>query len=315
MFKDVQKLKIKEAEDKVAQLKEKETAMHDEVRTLKDKLWDLESQEKRGINAYRGKKKFSTFERLFTQRKAYREYQAKLAELKTLPDRIAALKSEIEIAKIQTDEKIAQSGILNEIEQVQSQVWRIKDAKTLGEIGVTPLDAINLLENNEITPVLDESDNHVFERPREYLTKGKAALCAVHKMDVMPKDDRLSTIAEAGVEYTEKITLDGQEYEYSYFLERNTMHVSLNDEVSSHNWGNWDKCHYTILQPFDEIPNERIGSMEPNDTYTRGGIDLTKNAWIICPAAEVETVKWVIVRKMFACGVGAIMKVKNNFMN
>ncbi|MBO4726199.1 MAG: hypothetical protein J5598_01185 [Clostridia bacterium] len=291
MFNDVQRLKLREAEEQVARLKEQESAMYDEVRTLKDKLWDLENQERRGLGAYHGKKQFSAFERLVTNRKAYREYQAKLAELKTLPTRIAKLKSEIAIAEMQTSEQIAQSGILQSIEQAQSQGWAVERAQTLAELGMTPVEAIQLLEDNEITPVLDESDNHVFERPREYLTKGKAALCAVHKMDIMPTGNKLETLSEAQVEETAKIVLDGQEYEYKYAYDRNTMHVSMNDEVSSHNWGNWDKCHYTILQPFNEIANERIGSMEPNDTYTRGGIDLTTNAWILCPADEVETVK------------------------
>ena len=291
MFQDVQMLKIQEAEEKVLQLQEQERAMHDEVRALKDKLWNLENQDRMGLNAYHGKKQFSAFERLITKRKAYRDYQTKLAELKELPKKIAVLKSEIQIAEMQVIEQVAQSGILQLIEQANRQVYAIGRAQTLAELGMTPVDAVKYLEDNEITPVLDESDRHVFARPREYLTKGKSALCAIHKMDIMPTDSHLSTLKEAQVENTEKIVLDGKEYEYSYILDRNTMHVSFNDEVSSHNWGNWDKCHYTILQPFDEIPNERVGSMEPNDTYTRGGIDLTTNAWILCPADEVETVK------------------------
>ena len=289
MFKDVQKLKIAELENEIARLEDKKTEIESDVTNLQDKLHDLEFQKEQGLSEYHGKKNFSAWERLVTQRKAYRTYQTKLSELKALPQKIAALHSQIEIAKIQAADKIASSGIIEQIEAVQDQMSTVSRATTLAQLGIAPVDAMTMLENNGITPVLDESDRTIFERPRNYRTTDD--LIAVHKMDVMPTGSRLSTAAEAKVKKTEKITLDGQEYTYSYELQRNTMHVSMNDEVSSHGGGNWDNCHYTVLQPFGEIAKSQIGSMVPNDTYTRGGIGLTENAWILCPAAEVETVK------------------------
>ena len=291
MFKDVQQLKLKEALDTYEQLKLKKEAMLDDVRALQNKLWDMEFRMQCGVNDYRGKKKFSVWERLISKRKAYREYQSFLAELKTLPEKMAILSSEIEIAEMQATDAIEKSGILQDLKDIEELSYEIERATTLGNLKITPAEAVKLLEDNEIVPVLDESDCVVFDRPREYENKGKAALCAVHKMDIMPTKSRLTTLREAGVKQTEKVTLDGKEYEYSFLLERNTIHVSLNDEVSSHMYGNWENCHYTVLQPFVEIPNENIGAMVPNDTYTRGGIDLTENAWILCPENEVETVK------------------------
>ncbi len=297
MFKDVQQLKLKEAEAVLAQLKTTEAAMYDDVRALKDRLWDLEfklqsmqQREKAATGDFRGKR-FSAFERLITKRKTYKVYQNALVELKSLPNKIAALSSEIEIAEMQATDKVATSGILQKIEEAEKNIGAVERAVSLAELNITPTDAISLLETNEITPVLDESDRKIFERPREYETKGKAALCAVHKMDIMPENSRLSTLKEAGVERTEKIMIDDKEYKYSYLMERDTVHLSMNDEVSSHMYGNWDQCHYTVLQPCAEIANEKIGSLEPNDTFTRGGVDLTKNAWILCPADEVETVQ------------------------
>ncbi len=288
MFSDVQKLKLAEIQNNLDCLKAEEQAMHDEVCSLRDKLWALEHQQERGLS---GKKQFSVLERLLTKRKAYKRYQNAVAELKASPDKITALMSEIEIAEMQTADKIATSGILQKIEEAEKNIWAIEDAVSLAELNITPVDAISLLETNEITPVLDESDRKIFERPREYETKGKAALCAVHKMDIMPENSRLSTLKESGVERTEKIMIDGKEYTYSYLMERDTIHLSMNDEVSSHMYGNWDQCHYTVLQPCAEIANEKIGALEPNDTFTRGGVGLTPNAWILCPANEVETVK------------------------
>ncbi|MBO4823540.1 MAG: hypothetical protein J5580_03170 [Clostridia bacterium] len=297
MFSDVQKLKLTAAQKHLDQLTQEEKAMHQDVHDLKDRLSGLEQrlakmqwQDEHSMSAFRGKR-LSTFKRLFTERKVYREYQQALTELNALPDQIAALTSELEIAEMQTAHQIADNGILAQIQAAEQAFWQIERATCLSELGITPAEAVKLLTDNEITPFLDESDRKVFERPREYETKGKAALCAVHKMDIMPANSRLSTLKEANVERTEKVTLDGKEYEYSYLLERDTVHLSMNDEVSSHVFGNWDQCHYTVLQPCAEIANEKIGSLEPNDTFTRGGVDLTKNAWILCPIDEVETVQ------------------------
>lgn len=302
MFKDVQKLRLAEAEAKLQALYAEKDAMYEEVHALKRQMEEFESkflnyewQEKNGMKAFRGKN-ISTFKRLISPkaRAEYKKYQTALSEMRSLQNKLAVLPTQIELAEMQASHAVADSGIGQKIafaESTDGEINQIQRSMTLAELGMAPDVAMEYLEAHDVNPVLDESDNVIFERPREYETKGKAALCAVHKMDIMPENSRLSTIQEAGVERTEKIELDGNEYEYRYLLERNTVHLSMNDEVSSHMFGNWENCHYCILQPCDEIPNEKIGAMEPNDTYTRGGIDLTSNAWILCPANEVDTVK------------------------
>lgn len=280
---------VAELTAKIAALKAKQTEIESGVRNLQDQLHEMEAQQSRGMNGYLSKKKFSVLERLITKRKAYREHQAKLAEFKKLPQKIAALTSEINIAQMQAKDKIDASGILQEIAATEQLIFDTRDSTTLAQLGITPADAVTMLEQNGITPLLDESDREIFERPRNY--QSRADLIAVHKMDNMPTHNRLSTAAELGLEHTERITLDGKEYAYSFQLQRNTMHVSMNDEVSSHLAGNWDQCHYTVLQPFDEVDDVEIGAAVPNDTYTRGGIALSKNAWILCPADKVEAVK------------------------
>lgn len=289
MFKDVQQLRVAELKAQLESVKAKKTELESDVLNLREKLNDLNQQQAQGISGYQGKQKFSFLERALTKRKEYRAYQAKLAALKKLPQRIAALTSEIEIAELQAKDKIASSGVLEQINDAEQAVLDAEKTTTLAQLGIAPADAVTMLEQNGITPLLDESDREIFERPRDY--RRKSDLIAVHKMDIMPTGDRLSTVGEEHVQKTDKITLDGKEYQYSYELQRNTMHVSLNDEVSSHLAGNWDNCHYTVLQPFDEIENNQIGSAMPNDTYTRGGIALSKNAWILCPADEVEAAK------------------------
>ncbi|MBO4823541.1 MAG: hypothetical protein J5580_03175 [Clostridia bacterium] len=188
--------------------------------------------------------------------------------------------------------KDIQQLVLKELEAQkveQSILDKVQQAKTLAELEITPTDAIAMLENNGITPVLDDSDRTVYDRPRNY--QSKADLIAVRKTDVIPVNNRISTQKEDGVEHTEKVTLDGKEYEYSYPIERNTIHFAMNGEVASHEKGNWEHDPYAILQPFAEIKSESVASVTSNDTYTRGGVNLTPNAWILCPANEVEKIK------------------------
>lgn len=299
MFKDVQRLMVVEAEAKLQALKAEKDAMYDEVRNLKFQMAEAENkyanyewQKKNGMKAFRGAK-ISMLKRLLSPkaRHTYQAYQKALAEMRALQNKLAVLPTEIEIAEMQTKHAVVDSGIDQKIEAAEHDYYHKDRAQCLSELGLNPAEAVELLENNDITPLLDESDYIIFERPREYENKGKSAMCAVHKMDLMPENNRLSTLKEAGVMQTDKVQINDQEYEYSYLLERDTVHLSINDEVSSHMYGNWDRCHYCVLQPLAEIPNQKIGSLEPNDTYTRGGVELTNHAWILCPASEVETVK------------------------
>ncbi len=297
MFKDVQTLKIKAAEELIAVLKNKERELREGVTTLKDQLWNyerdlekLESSAKYSSGVFSGKK-VSGLQRLFNAkaREKFRIYQKAVADLESLPQKIAIKKSEIEIAEQQVREKIASSGLEQEIEQAEHILTKINTACSLADLKITPAEAVKLLEDNNIQPIIDESDNVKLNNPRNY--QSRSDLIAIHKMDIMPTGSRLVPVGEVGVKRTKKINLDGKDYEYSFALDRKTVHFSMNGEVLAHEAGDWQECHYTVMQPFDEIPIEKVGVMEPNDTYTRGSVDLTKNAWILCPANEIETVR------------------------
>ncbi len=96
---------------------------------------------------------------------------------------------------------------------------------------------------------------------------------------------------DSNVEYKKSITINGVEYEYSFKSARDTVHMAMNDEVSSHMYGSWDDCKYSVLIPFEDIPNEKIGRAAPMDTFTRGSIELSENTWILCPKNEVDRLK------------------------
>ena len=113
----------------------------------------------------------------------------------------------------------------------------------------------------------------------------------VHKSKGMPMGNRLSTQKELGLKNTSNIELDGKKYSYSYEVPRDTLHTSMNGEVSSHFYGNFEDRKYATLQPFAEVDNRQVAAAVPNDTYTHGGIPLSRNAWLLCPASEVAKAK------------------------
>ena len=282
MFKDVQRLKIADLQNQIARIQNKQSILEDPANELEDLIMRWEKYYARGPR-YDGKKDFNKWERLVSHRK---EYQTYMQDFQQIPEKIAALKVRLETTK----QGIAQENdrLKQEIDQLEMQILRIKKATTLVELKVHPAEAVTMLENHGITPILDESDKTIFEHPRNY--ESTADLIAVHKTKFMPTGSRLSTLKELGVEATKSVTIDGQEYHYNFQLERNTVHFAMNGEVSSHMFGNWDQCKYTVLNPFVTIGAE-IGSHAPNDTYTRGGCELNRLSWILCPADEVAEVK------------------------
>lgn len=77
--------------------------------------------------------------------------------------------------------------------------------------------------------------------------------------------------------------------------ERNTVHMAMNDEVSSHMYGSWEDCKYAILIPMSDIQNSQIGYASCVDTFTKGSLKLSQNSWILCPIDEVEQMKKIIL--------------------
>ena len=59
MFKEVQQLKIQQLEQELDQLYLEHAAIYQDLNNLNSKLRELKRYEKKGINAYSGKKQFS----------------------------------------------------------------------------------------------------------------------------------------------------------------------------------------------------------------------------------------------------------------
>ena len=169
-----------------------------------------------------------------------------------------------------------------------------KCEKTLGDYHLTLQDAIKLLNDNNIPIVLTEEDKKaIIEIPREYKEKGMESIVLVHKTDYIPHGSKIRSNREAkAIAGTIDAKFnDGSDYKIDVPSKRRTVHFSMNGEVRSHSYGNWDNKKYAIIIPFNDIPKENIASANPEDTWTKDSVRLTDNTWILCPKGEKEQIQ------------------------
>ncbi len=286
MIDEVKKIKLEELNNQKVQYEEKENTIKQRLNTIRSKLWNLEWEQSNGITI---RNDFSFLEKWITRRSDYKKFKAQFKRFSELPKLISKVKSELDEEDERVEHELEKSGIKANLREIRQKMSLIEDARTLYEIGITPTDAIELLESNGIQPILSETDKCVFSHPRDY--SSKSSLIGVHKTKYAPTANMIKSAKASNVEYKKNIMINGVEYEYSFKSARDTVHMAMNDEVSSHMYGSWDDCKYAILIPFDDIPDEKIGRAAPMDTFTRGSIELSEHTWILCPKNEVERLK------------------------
>ena len=286
MLEEIKKIKLEELNKEKVKYDEKRDAIKQRLNEIRDNLWQLQGEQSRGLTV---RDDFSFIEKWIFRRKEYKKFKEQSERFYKLPILIDKVKSQLNEENKRVEQELEASGIYAKLNEINQSINSLKNAKTLFEIGITPIDAIKLLENNGIQPVLSESDKNVFVHPIDY--SSKSSLIGVHKTKCAPTANMIKSAKDSNVEYKKNVTLNGVEYEYSYKSARDTVHMAMNDEVSSHMFGSWDNCKYAILIPFDDIPNEKIGRVAPMDTFTRGSIELSENSWILCPKNEVERLK------------------------
>ena len=286
MIDEVKKIKIEELNNQKVQYEEKENTIMQRLKTIRSELWKLEYEQSNGITI---RDNFSFLEKWITRRNDYKKFKAQSKRISELPKLISKVKSELDEEDQNVKHELEISGINAKLREIRQKISLIENAKTLYEMGITPIDAMELLESNGIQPVLSESDKCVFSHPRNY--SSKSSLIGVHKTKYSPTANMIKSAKDSKVEYKKRITINEIEYEYSFKSARDTVHMAMNDEVSSHIYGSWDDCKYAVLIPFEDIPNEKIGRAEPMDTFTRGSIELSESSWILCPKNEVERLK------------------------
>ena len=228
---------------------------------------------------------FSFFEKFFTKRKEYRQYKSKIKEVSEVSKKIQDLKSKID----RETERLRSTGITSRFDEVMQKIEIVTESSSLCDLGISPIEAIQILEKNGIQPILTEADMVVSPHESSYDTK--SSLICVHKTHYPPSSNMIKSARDSKVKRTKSIEVNGKTYEYSYYDSRDTVHFSMNNEVSSHSHGSWDTCEYAILIPFSDISNQKIGCAIPADTFTKGSIDFSENTWILCPEDEVEKIK------------------------
>ena len=286
MIEEVKAIKLKELETIEDELSKKKSHKEEKLFVLKDKLADLQLRDSNGLTIPR---RFSFLDKLVFRRKEYKAYKIEQKELRELPTNIKQTEEQIrnEKERLSHDPEYAKTS--ERLNQTHLEMTKITNAKTLFNLGVKPGEAMQMLLENGIEPVLTEEDK--VEAYHEAHYTSKSDLIGVHKTRYIPTDMTIRTAKNSNVKIKHKFMIDDVEYEYESKSKRDTIHMAANDEVSSHMFGNWDDCKYAILIPFEDIPNEQFGRAAPMDTFTRGDIKLTKNCWIICPQDEVKKIR------------------------
>lgn len=286
MIDEIKRMKLEELKKQKEEYYEQKRNIKQNYYKIYDQLFNLKSEQSRGITV---RDNFSLLEKLITRRREYKRFKAQSRRFSELPKLISKAESELEEEEKKVKIELEKRGITAKEREIASESGTIMHAKTLSEMGITPIEAMEFLESKGIQPVLSEADKNLTRNPRDY--SSKSSLIGVHKGGHAPVNNILSSAKDAGAKLKWKIRINGIEYEYSYKIERDTVHMSMNDEVASHISGSWDGKKYAVLIPFDDIPNEKIGCAETVDTFTKGSIELSEHSWILCPKNEVEKLK------------------------
>ena len=116
-------------------------------------------------------------------------------------------------------------------------------------------------------------------------------LALVHKTKYMPngKIRCQRDIPEARTD--SKIRIIDDEYDASIKHERNTVHFTVNGEVSDHMMGNFSESKYQIIIPAEKIEEKDFFGGSLVDFWARGTVKLPEGTIILCPEKEMEEVK------------------------
>ena len=281
MIEEVKKILIEDLQleyDKLdKELKEKKGA----ISTLKFELISLEE----GTQYPVIKRHFSFIQRLLTKRNEYKNYKAEEEKYN-----LDSKKAEEIRTKLNTLEKeLKELKLTEKVHNAQLRLYEAKSAKVIKELGLDVFSAIKLLDSRGIPIVLTEADKVETEVETDY--SSKSTLVGVHKTQFAPVGSIIKTSKDAKAMKKQTITINNQEFEYEFMSERDTVHMAMNDEVSSHMFGSWEDCEYAVLIPMADIPNEKIGYTSSVDTFTKGSLTLSQNSWILCPLNQVEKIK------------------------
>lgn len=284
MIEEVKKIVVKRYKEEYNRVYKEYYDITFMISTLEIDLHKLESEIMYPVE----KKHFSLIQKVLTKRGEYKEYKKEGEEQNQKVRKASEIRTKLFVEKTRTEKKI------QELEEKLQQLKKIdfsemENAKVIKSLGINLFEAFSILEKNNIPIVLTEADKIVTKVESDYSSKGD--VIGVHKTQFAPTGSKIRTAKDVKAVFKDTITINGQKYEYEYMSERDTVHMAMNGEVSSHTGGCWDDCKYSILIPMSDIPNEKIGYANSVDTFTKGSLSLSQNCWILCPINEVEQIK------------------------
>lgn len=207
MLEEVRCLKVKELKNQLEQLRIEYAAMFDEVNAINGQIWVLRYAEKQ-VKNYESQK-HPIWERL-TKRKNYLAYQANLATLKNSREKMVSLTNRLAHAEIQAMETVAESAIQQKIEKLENAIQMVKSATSLDQLGLTPMQAVNLLQTNGLTPIWGDGDFEIYARMHR--SNDEAELVVVNEIDQSLKDVRLTRIGNFNFDHGKKVPVTEKIY-------------------------------------------------------------------------------------------------------
>ena len=163
MDKRIQQLKIAELKQQIAKIRNQQHILNNPVDELQDQIYALEKLIKRGNSAYQGKQKFNFFEKHFTKRNSYKEYQAWLDRQQALSSQMEKLKARIKVQKEVVG--MEREGLQRSIDILNREISKIEQAKSLAELGIEPQAAAEILKQhqNKTTPERRDDETGVLQ--------------------------------------------------------------------------------------------------------------------------------------------------------
>ena len=136
MDKRIQQLKIAELKQQIAKIRNQQHILNNPVDELQDQIYALEKLIKRGNSAYKGKQKFNFFEKHFTKRNSYKEYQAWLDRQQALSSQMEKIKARIKVQKEVVD--MEREGLQRSIDILNREISKIE--QTISQTAINGLE-------------------------------------------------------------------------------------------------------------------------------------------------------------------------------
>jgi hypothetical protein len=175
------------------------------------------------------------------------------------------------IEKIKNEiEKAAEESIKNKFEEIKRKIKN----KIVYENGI---------------PIIDDSIidglNYCIDCEFDANTFSLNDIALVHATEFFPTDGIIKSSKEAQVVHNKEIEINGKKKNVSSYSHRDSVHFALNGKVSSHTYGNWDKCQFIIIEPI-KYHMDVINAISPEDTWTNGSVKLSSEAVILVDEKE-----------------------------